>query len=170
VARIAPPRSPAALGRLVAVGAALLASLAAGCTEKLVEPPPPEPLLGVPDSIQVIFTANCAYSSCHGGATPQQGMSLDGARASWLAIVGVPSAEKPEFLRIAPGDSADSYVVMKLRADSRRAGQPMPQGAYPLDPELVMRIATWAQAGAPGQELPTTLRQSPSRSTSTNTE
>jgi hypothetical protein len=170
VARIAPTCSTGLLGRLVAVGALLLASLAAGCTEKLVAPSPPEPLLGVPDSIQEIFTANCAYSSCHGGATPQQGMGLGDARTSWLAIVGVPSGEKPEFRRIAPGDSANSYVLMKLRADPRGAGVPMPKGAYPLDPELVMKVATWAQSGAPGQELATMRRQASSFSTSTNTE
>jgi hypothetical protein len=117
-----------------------------------------------------IFTANCAYSNCHGGATPQMGMGLGDARSSWLAIVGVPSVQRPAFQRIAPGDSANSYVVMKLRADPRRGGQPMPLGAYPLDPELVMRVAAWAQAGAPGQEQSALRRQAPSLSTSTNVE
>jgi hypothetical protein len=168
--RTAATRSTTAATRLVAASALVFATLAAGCTEKLVAPPPPAPLMGVPDSIQEIFTANCSYSSCHGGATPQQGMGLGDARTSWLAIVGVASAQKPAFLRIAPGDSANSYVVMKLRADPRRAGQPMPQGAYPLDPELVMKVATWAQNGAPGQEQPTMSRQAPIFSTSTNVE
>jgi hypothetical protein len=170
VIRTAAHRPTAVVSGLVAASALLLATFAAGCTEKLVAPPPPEPLLGVPDSIQEIFTANCAYSNCHGGATPQQGMGLGDARTSWLAIVGVASAEKPEFMRVAPGDSANSYVVMKLRADPRRAGQPMPQGAYPLDPELVMKVASWAQNGAPGQERPTMSRQAPIFSTSTNVE
>lgn len=166
--RTAATRPTAVVTRLLAASALVLATFAAGCTEKLVAPP--EPLMGVPDSIQEIFTANCSYSSCHGGATPQQGMGLGDGRTSWLAIVGVASAEKPAFLRVAPGDSANSYVVMKLRADPRRAGQPMPQGAYPLDPELVMKVATWAQDGAPGQELPTMSRQAPIFSTSTNVE
>lgn len=161
---------PTVASRLVVACAVLLAALAAGCTEKLVDPPPPEPLVGVPDSIQQIFTASCASSNCHGGATPQVGMGLDDARTSWLAIVGVAATQRPAFLRIAPGDSADSYVVMKLRADPRRGGQPMPLGAYPLDPELVMRIASWAQAGAPGQEVSALRRQPAGFSTSTNVE
>ena len=108
-----------------------LAGFAAGCTEKLVSPPPPAPLLGVPDSIQQIFTASCAFSSCHGGATPRLGLGLDDARTSYLAIVGVAAAQNGAFLRIAPGDSADSYMVMKLRDDVRIGGQPMPPGAFP---------------------------------------
>ncbi len=136
---------------LVACSVAL-AVLAAGCTEKLVAPPPPEPILGVPDSIQQVFTANCASSNCHGGATPRQGMGLDDARTSWLAIVGVAAGQNGSFQRIARGDSANSYMVMKLRDDARISGQPMPQGAYPLDEAEVMKIAAWAQQGAPGED------------------
>jgi hypothetical protein len=147
-------RTPALV--LVLIASAALA--AAGCTEKLVEPPPPEPVFGVPDSIQEIFTLHCGFDGCHGGATPQQGLALGDARTSWLAIVGVPSTQRPQFLRIEPGDSLDSYVVMKLRNDPRKGGQPMPLGDFPLDSALVMRIATWAQEGAPGQELPVARR------------
>ena len=126
------------------------AFFAAGCTEKLVAPPPPEPILAVPDSIQQVFTDNCAFSGCHSGATPRQGMGLDDARTSYLAIVGVAATQNGSFQRIAPGDSADSYMVMKLRNDGRINGQPMPQGGFPMDGVLVTRIAAWAQQGAPG--------------------
>ena len=57
------------------------------------------------------------------------------------------------FQRIAPGDSANSYIVMKLKDDPRIAGAPMPFGAFPLDQVLVSRIASWAQQGAPGVEV-----------------
>lgn len=121
-----------------------------GCTEKLVEPPPPPVVLGVPDSIQQIFTAHCALPQCHAGPTPQQGQDLSDAVTSYNLIVGVASNEKPAFMRIAPGDSVNSYMVMKLRADLRIGGQPMPLGAFPLDPALVIKIAAWAQQGAGG--------------------
>jgi hypothetical protein len=146
-ARPAPRTRPFAL-------AVIAAALAAGCTEKLVQPPPPDPVLGVPDSVQAVFAANCAFDGCHGGATPQQGLDLASARASWLSIVGVPSNQRSQFLRIAPGDSANSYVVMKLRNDARKGGQPMPLGDYPMEASLTMTIAAWAAQGAPGQELP----------------
>ena len=150
---------PASRPRSLALApfAVVLVALAAGCTEKLVQPPPPEPVFGVPDSIQEVFTQNCAFDGCHAGPTPQMGMSLADARTSWLLIVGVPSTERSQYLRIAPGDSANSYIVMKLRNDPRKGGQPMPLGGYPLDPALTLRIAAWAAQGAPGQELPAAL-------------
>ena len=111
----------------------------------------------MPDSIQQVFTENCAFDGCHAGPTPQQGMNLSDPRTSWLLIRGVPSNERSQFMRIAPGDSADSYIVMKLRNDPRKGGQPMPLGGYPLDPALTMRIAAWAAQGAPGQEIPPAL-------------
>ena len=144
-------RTPALALVLAAGGVAVFFS---GCTEKLVAPPPAPTVFGVPDSIQEIFTASCALSNCHTGSTPQQGLALSDARTSWLAIVGVPANQRPQFQRIEPGDSLDSYIVMKLRNDPRKGGQPMPLGAFPLDSALVLRVATWAQAGAPGQLLP----------------
>ena len=128
----------------------VLALAAVGCTEKLVEPPPAPTVFATPDSIQQIFTQNCALSGCHAPPSPQQGQDLSDAVTSYALIVGVASNEKPAFMRIAPGDSANSYIVMKLRNDPRKGGQPMPLGAYPLDPALTIKIATWAQQGAPG--------------------
>src|SRR5262245_50932808 len=94
--------------RLWQVSIALLLAVALfGWTEKFVHPPPPPTVLAVPDSIQEIFTQNCAFDGCHGGATPQQGQDLTDAVTSYAHIVGVASNEKPAFLRIAPGDSAD---------------------------------------------------------------
>ena len=134
---------------LLALG---LAAIVAGCTEKVVAPPPPPTVLAVPDSIQQVFTANCALSSCHTGPTPQQGQNLSDAVTSYANIVGVASHEKSSNLRIAPGDSAASYMVMKLRNTPGIVGQPMPanSGGYPMDPALVIRIAAWAQQGAVG--------------------
>jgi len=132
---------------LLALG---LAAIAAGCTEKVVAPPPPPPVLAVPDSIQQVFTAHCATTGCHTGPTPQQGQDLSDAVTSYANIVGVASRERSTILRIAPGDSAASYIVMKLRNTPGIGGQPMPYGLYPLDPTLVIKIAAWAQQGAVG--------------------
>jgi hypothetical protein len=144
------PARPAQASIALCLLALVLAAL--GCTEKLVEPPPPavETTTGVPDSIQAVFTANCAFDGCHGGTSPQRGMDLTGQVASYEHIVGIAANEVAAFKRIAPGDSANSYMVMKLRNTAGIAGQPMPFGAYPLDPALVIKIAAWAQQGAPG--------------------
>jgi hypothetical protein len=145
-------QAPTAPTRRVALAfcALGLAWIAVGCTEKVVAPPPPPPVLGVPDSIQQVFTENCALAGCHTGPTPQQGQDLTDAVTSYANIVGVASHERSQFLRIAPGDSANSYMVMKLRNAAAIGGQPMPFGGYPMDPALVIRIAAWAQQGAPG--------------------
>jgi mono/diheme cytochrome c family protein len=141
--------------RLLQASIVLGALAAASCTQKLVEPPPPvTTVTAVPDSIQEVFTQNCALSTCHTGPNPQQGQDLTDAVTSYANIVGIASHEKPAFQRIAPGDSANSYIVMKLRNDPRKGGQPMPLGAFPLDAALTMRIAAWAQQGAPGVEVP----------------
>jgi hypothetical protein len=141
--------------RLLQASIVLCALAAASCTQKLVEPPPPvTTVTAVPDSIQEVFTQNCALSTCHTGPNPQQGQDLTDAVTSYANIVGIASHEKPAFQRIAPGDSANSYIVMKLRNDPRKGGQPMPLGAFPLDAALTLRIAAWAQQGAPGVEVP----------------
>jgi len=145
-------QAPTAQPRRVALAllALGLVAIAAGCTEKVVAPPPPPPVLAVPDSIQQVFTANCALPGCHAGPTPQQGQDLSDAVTSYANIVGVASHERSQFLRIAPGDSTNSYIVMKLRNAAGIGGQPMPFGSYPLDPTLVIKIAAWAQQGAVG--------------------
>lgn len=141
-------RPASALQASIAILACTLA-LAAGCTEKLVQPMPPT-VTAVPDSIQQVFTDHCSADGCHGSAFPQQGQDLSNAVISYASIVDVASNERSAFKRIAPGDSANSYIVMKLRNDPRKGGQPMPLGDYPLDGVLVLRIAQWAQQGAPG--------------------
>jgi hypothetical protein len=148
------PARPAQASIALCLFALVLAVL--GCTEKLVEPPPPPvpTTTGVPDSIQQIFTDNCSFEGCHGGASPQRGMDLSGSVASYEHIVGIAANEVATFDRIAPGDSANSYVVMKLHDDPRIIGQPMPFGAYPMDQVFISRIASWAQQGAPGVEIP----------------
>jgi len=133
----------------------LCAGIAAflGCTEKLVEPPPPATVFATPDSIQEIFTNSCVFSGCHGQPDPHEGMDLTDATTSYAHIVGVASTELPAFQRIAPGDSADSYIVMKLRDDPRIQFARMPLNRPPLDPALILRVASWAAQGAPGVPL-----------------
>src|SRR5438105_2127882 len=93
-----------------------------GCTHKLGPTAPrPAPMLVTPDSIQTIFTESCAFVGCHAGSTPQQGQNLS-AGVSYANIVGVRSNEKPQYFRIAPGDTSTSYLVMKIIGDPRIGG------------------------------------------------
>ena len=137
---------------LIAAAALAAGLVTFGCTEKLVEPPPTT--LATPDSIQQIFTAHCALSGCHAGSAPAQNQNLEDAITSYAQIVDVASGERADLKRIAPGDSANSYIIMKLKGTQGIVGQRMPRGFPPLGQDLVSRIAAWAQEGAPGVEVP----------------
>ncbi len=147
----------ARLAALVAgLGSALLA--ASGCTEKVTAPPAPPPVYAVPDSIQEVFTQQCGFDGCHGGTVPARNMQLGvDARRSYVEIINVAAETDNVYSRISPGDSLNSYIVMKLRDDPRILGNPMPLGGYPMDPALTMRIAAWAAQGAPGVPVDTTV-------------
>ncbi|HXH28546.1 MAG TPA: hypothetical protein VNL37_05835, partial [Candidatus Polarisedimenticolia bacterium] len=95
--------------------ACLFATLAA-CTNK-------EAVLGVVTAargptvtlsgdVQPILTASCATAFCHGSplAAP---MSLRPGD-SYASLVGASSCEAPTFLRVEAGNSAASYLVIKL--------------------------------------------------------
>src|SRR3984893_18836229 len=60
-------------------------------------------------SIQAnVFTPFC--TKCHIGAGAPLGLQLDAAH-SYSLLVGVPSVEQPNVLRVAKGDPNDSYII-----------------------------------------------------------
>ena len=129
---------------------------ATGCTNKLTPPATPGPVAKravTPDSVQSIFTANCALSGCHAGAAPQEGQNLE-ADVSYENIVGVPSNQQPSLLRIEPGNAADSYLVRKIDGGPGILGMQMPRGAAPLPDTVRDVIRNWANAGAPADSVP----------------
>ena len=146
------------------LGLAVLGGLGftlASCTDKVTEPPPEPPtpiVFAVPDSIQEVFTNRCGFAGCHGGAAPQRGLQLGAdARTTYREIINVPAETDNAYNRITPGDSTNSYIVMKLRNDPRILGDAMPFGNFPMDPALTMRIAAWTAQGAPGVPVDTTV-------------
>ena len=138
---------------LVAITAAVLLLAAAACEGGGER----DPAFGIMDSpvsptlssIQSsVFSTSCAFVGCHAGAAPAAGMDLSPG-AALDNLVGVPSSELPFFLRVKPGDAADSYLFMKLVADTRIDGAPMPFGGNPLDVTQLDAIMTWIENGAP---------------------
>ena len=95
-----------------------------------------------------ILAPNCAFSGCHGGGSLPANLSLE---ADFVAgeIIGIASTERPEFKRIDPGNPDDSYLLMKLRGDSRITGGQMPLGGGTLPAELLEMIREWIAGGAP---------------------
>jgi hypothetical protein len=98
-------------------------------------------------NIQPIFDANCAFSGCHGGSAPKEGMDLSPGRAH-SNIVNVSSTEQPSLQRVKPGDSANSYLFQKVNQDNPAVGERMPQGGDRLSPEDLDLIRRWIDEGA----------------------
>ena len=95
-----------------------------------------------------IFTASCAFSGCHGGSSPAQGMNLSAGMA-YSNIVNVASTEQPSLDRIEPNDPASSYLYLKVIDDPSISGSRMPRGAPALSQELIDLLRDWIERGAP---------------------
>jgi len=93
-----------------------------------------------------VFTPIC--SKCHVGASAPEGLQLDAAH-SYNLLVGVPSAEQPNFLRVKPGDPDNSYMVRKIEGASGIDGGQMPLGETPLPQATIDAIRQWVMSGAP---------------------
>ena len=95
-----------------------------------------------------IFTPTCSVFGCHDPETMQAGMTLVAGR-SYGMIVGRPSSERPQLLRIAPGDPASSYLYLKITGAPGIDGDRMPQGQLPLPDAQIRLIRDWIRRGAP---------------------
>jgi hypothetical protein len=101
--------------------------------------------------VQPIFTANCAFSGCHGGSSPAQGMNLSAGQA-FQNTVNVASVELPSMDRIEPGQPGLSYLLNKIQGTQGTvggSGQRMPLGGSPLSQDDINTVRAWVQAGAP---------------------
>lgn len=100
----------------------------------------------VPVVIQNIFNAHCI--SCHSGSTPPQGQNLSDSLA-YLNIVDVASHQQPAIKRIAPGDTTNSYLIMKIQGSPGISGLRMPRNGPPyLTTAQIDSIRSWVFNGA----------------------
>jgi hypothetical protein len=98
-------------------------------------------------SIQAnVFTPIC--SVCHIGAGAPEGLQLDAAH-SYNLLVGVPSVEQPNLLRVKPSDPANSYMLHKIEGAAGIVGGQMPLGETPLPQATIAAISQWITNGAP---------------------
>jgi hypothetical protein len=95
-----------------------------------------------------IFTPRCALPGCHVGATAPFGMNLQSASSSSANLIGVTSGEMPGLKRIAPGDSANSYLYWKVSGNPSIGGDPMPLTGGSLSNGELTLIASWIDGGA----------------------
>lgn len=104
-------------------------------------------------SVQPIFDANCAFSGCHAGSSPQANMSLEAPNIfkPGIGIVGVSSLQAPLLLRVMPGDSNASYLIHKLEGTQLSVGgccDQMPLGVQPLNSATIQVIRDWIDQGS----------------------
>jgi methionine-rich copper-binding protein CopC len=92
-----------------------------------------------------VFTPIC--SKCHIGASAPEGLQLDAAH-SYNLLVGVPSVEESNLLRVNPGNPDSSYVVLKIEGASGIDGGQMPLGETPLPQATITAIRQWVMNGA----------------------
>jgi hypothetical protein len=98
---------------------------------------------------------------CHNG---QFEPNLSTPSLFYEYAVGRPALEKPDRLRIAPGDPDLSFLVDKLR--NRDVSTQMPLGAEPLAEEEIAQIEAWIRGGAlrrPDADPPPVLNNPPRR-------
>jgi mono/diheme cytochrome c family protein len=99
--------------------------------------------------IQVIFNTNCVV--CHQGAgAGQSGLSLE-PRVSYGNIVGVPSTENPNEMRVKAGAPDQSYLIAKISGTQVAAGgggAQMPYQAAPLSQVQINLLSQWISQGA----------------------
>jgi hypothetical protein len=94
-----------------------------------------------------IFSPSCAVSGCHLG--PGAPFGLDLSQGQTLGNVrDVPSAELPAYDRVEPGNADDSYLYMKVTADPRISGDPMPAQGSPLTAGQLDLLRQWIEQGA----------------------
>ncbi len=106
---------------------------------------PSGPMTASFSSIQShVFTPIC--TACHAGGAAPQGLRLDAAN-SFTMLVGVASVEVPSLKRVAPGDSANSYIIHKLEGH-QAVGARMPFGGPYLDAQTITLIRQWIDNGA----------------------
>lgn len=89
-----------------------------------------------------IFADNCITAGCHVGTTPLMGLKLT-EDEFYARTVNQNSTEKPELIRIKPGEPDSSYLVMKILGSPGIIGSRMPFGKDPLTDEEIATIVRW---------------------------
>ena len=93
-----------------------------------------------------VFTPVC--TECHIGPAAPQNLNLSDQTAYGM-LVNVPSTERPQYLRVQPGNPDDSYIIRKLEGGPDIAGSQMPLNRPPLSQETINSIREWIARGAP---------------------
>jgi hypothetical protein len=109
------------------------------------DPPWTDPSLALGPRMALMLHDCTGSEPCH--ATGSGGLRIvPGGEFSQL--IDVRSTERPELLRVAPGDPGQSYLWLKLAGDGGITGSRMPNGGS-FDPRRPALAWSWIEAGAP---------------------
>lgn len=92
--------------------------------------------------VESIFDQSCARAGCHAGPTPQQGMNLSPGQF-YASVVGEPSRERPDLMRVHPGKPDSSYLVHKIEGREGIIGTQMPLVGNRLSEDEISTIKQW---------------------------
>jgi len=92
-----------------------------------------------------VFNETCALSGCHAGPSPKAGLLLTSGD-SYSNLVNVTSVLNPNFERVEPGNSLNSFIIKMLRNTGERTSQMPPSGK--LGDDQIDSIAAWIDRGA----------------------
>ena len=96
------------------------------------------------------FNKSCALSSsCHSGAQPKEGLSLEEG-ASYASLINVAAQKNSAKMLVVPNDPDNSFLVIKVEAPGSGDGRLMPDGAKsPMDADCSIKmLREWIQNGA----------------------
>lgn len=100
--------------------------------------------------VEIFDSVGCSAIPCHGAEVPPFGLDLTSVNTSEASLVSVESGQSPPKLRVAPGDSAASYLMNKiLGVDMAPDTERMPLVAPPLCDARIEAVRAWIDAGAP---------------------
>jgi hypothetical protein len=127
----------------------LTLALFSGCSSDNPTEPGPTPNTSAPLSklsdIQVkVFTQSCALAGCHGSANNQANLLLTDGN-SFSNLVNKQSFLFPQFIRVEPGNSANSLLIKILKGE---VSPRMPLNGTPLSAAVIDSIAKWINNGA----------------------
>ncbi|UCE41729.1 MAG: hypothetical protein JSV17_01675 [Candidatus Aminicenantes bacterium] len=94
------------------------------------------------DDIAQIFKQSCSTSGCHQGRFPPMNLNLERDKFK-ASLVNVASQELPHLKLVDTGDSAKSYLLMKIRGNKAISGKQMPLDGPPLQEKDIQAIETW---------------------------
>ena len=94
-------------------------------------------------NVQPVFNASCAFSGCHGGATPAAGLDLGEGVA--YANIFERESNQSDLLLVMPFSPEDSYLYRKIMGTGSLGS--MPPGG-PLSNSQIAAINAWITEGA----------------------